>query len=187
MRNRPVRGRPTLGLRVTAGTQKVYDQLHARTTVSPRVAMATRMYATGAAPTKKAAAEAMGLSPQSLYIASTKSPAVQKIMDDTTQEVSAKAISISALLTQLSRRAVETIAGLMDESEDETIRLKAAQDLADRGPETSKIQRHQVESFTLHGKDVDRLAAAMLEGHSIESLKGEVQGDYEQVSVTIID
>ncbi len=181
------RGRPRIdGISLAPSTQHVYDNLEARKVISPRITHALRLYASGAVPTKKAAAEAMGLSPQTLYIASTKSPAAQGIHSKTMSAIEEKTVSMSALLATLSRKAVEQIGFMMENSDSEAIRLKAAIDLADRGPESSKIQKHQVESFTLTGKDVESLAAAMMESGRIESLRSKVEANFEQVSTQII-
>lgn len=134
--------------------------------LSPRIRMALRMYANAAVPTLQAAAEAVGISYVHLTLMA-KSPAGQEFMANAHEIISQKAIETNVLIQQLGRRALEVIAGQMEDASSEALRLKAAIDLADRSPETSKIQRHQVESFTLDGKDAKAIAEALVQGRSV--------------------
>ena len=65
-------------------------------------------------------------------------------------------------MTELGRKAVQKLAHLMEWSGQEAIQLRAAIDLADRSPETQKVQKHQVESFSLSGKDAKEIAVEVI-------------------------
>lgn len=168
----------------TPKTQAVYDRLKRRTDNTPRVRHALRLYVTGAVPTKKAAALAVGLKPISLYqsiMPSLGDTHNTKFMETLDQNIQEKAINVGVLLDRLSVEALDTINHIRTQGSSEALRLKAAIDLADRGSRTGKIQKHQVESFTLNGRDVEALQAAMLESGRVTALHGEVQGNFEKV------
>ena len=148
---------------------------------------AARLYASGVVPTKKAAALALGLKPVSFYQATSKtmgSPLLLDTINNTTQQVAERTVDVGALLARLSVEAIGTIDHIRRNGTSEDIRLKAAIDLADRGPQTSKVQKHQVESFTLDGKDVEAIRRAMVESIQVAQLTESVAGHFEQVSTT---
>lgn len=184
MYGRRAAGRPRMGVNLQPSSQKVYDRLHSRTQLTPRVAHAARLYASGAMPTKKAAALAVGLKPTTLYATTGRasgSPLAQSLMEDVQTQVHERAIDVGALLHRLSVEAISTIDHVRRNGTTEDIRLKAAIDLADRGPQTSKVQKMQVESFTLAGKDVDAIRQAMAESVRVQQLHADVTGDFEQL------
>lgn len=74
-----------------------------------------------------------------------------------------------SLISALGMRAAQVVGGLMEDASSESIRLKAAQDIMDRDPELSKVQKHQVESFTLGNKDAKEIAAALVSASSVHS------------------
>jgi len=134
---------------------------------SPRVKLAAQLYATGAAPTKKVASEMAGLHPNYLTML-RDNPAVQDIISGTQTRVSDEAVSASALVQTLAAEAIETIAKIMRSSGSEALKLKAAVDLADRAPETSKVQKHAVASFSLNSVDAKDLARALVEAAGVK-------------------
>jgi len=71
-------------------------------------------------------------------------------------------VDISPIIQELGRRALAKLNSLMDEGKQE-VQLRAAIDLADRSPETSKTQKIDVHSMTLTGQDVAALAKALVE------------------------
>lgn len=144
--------------------------------LSPRVRLAARLYATAAAPTKREASKMAGLHPSYLTMLTGKSEKVRQLVNDTDALIQDETVSSSVILQRLGRDAIAKISQLMHESQSEGLQLKAAIDLADRSPETSKTQKVQLESFNLDGKDVQALAAAMVEA-------AEVQGRYAAVGV----
>lgn len=171
----------------THGTQVEYERRAKRTSLSPRVEHALRLYSMGTAPTKKKAAEMVGLTPASLYGmtgAFNGNNLARRFLEDTSAQIHERAVDVGALLHRLSLEAIGTIDHIRKNGTTEDIRLKASIDLADRGPQTGKIQKHQVESFTLAGKDVENIRRAMLEGADVQSLYGEVAQDFEQVTTT---
>lgn len=137
---------------------------------TPRAKLAARLYATGAAKTKSEAAKMAGLSPSYLYVLSCRSGSeeVKRIMSDVDEMIQDETIATSVIIRELGRKAIGHIARSMT-SDNEHVALKAAIDLADRSPETSKTQKIQVESFSLDGKDVEALTRAMLEAANVSS------------------
>jgi hypothetical protein len=162
-------------------TLKTYEQLQNREELSPRVKMALRMYAHGAVRTLEQAAEATGISYQ--YLSTVKNfPIGKKFMNAIDEKLSDKSIQTSAIISELGRKAIGKIAGIMEDGEKEEHRLKAAIDLADRAPETSKIQKHQVEAFTLSGKDALALATALTQSQQVrEHYTSVAAGNYDKV------
>lgn len=123
--------------------------------------MGLRLYAHTAVPTIREAAFAVGVHP--IYLGNmARTVAGQAFMKSAHEAINNTALSTNQLIERLSRRAVEVIGGLMEDSGSESIRLKAATDLADRGSETSKIQKHQVESFTLGAEDARVIAESLV-------------------------
>lgn len=139
--------------------------------LSPRVRLAARLYGTAVCKTKKEASIAAGLHPNYLTLltgAASGSEKVRNLINDIDTVINDESISTSVLLQKLGRKAIGAIARSM-ESDNEHVALKAAIDLADRSPETSKTQKVSLESFTLDGADVKALAAAMVESAKVAS------------------
>lgn len=90
-----------------------------------------------------------------------------KFMQSAHDHINNTALQTNELIEKLSRRAIEVIGTTMEDASSEALRLKAAIDLADRGPETSKIQKHQVESFSLTSEDARAIAESMVQAASI--------------------
>lgn len=122
--------------------------------MTPREELAVRLFHTGAAKTKAEAMRAVGIStwPEGADVMG------RKIADALDQRF----MDTGMLLRVLGREGLETIADTMrDPGAGPALRLKAAIDLADRGPETSKIQRHTVMSAQFSGDDLRALADAI--------------------------
>lgn len=162
-------------------TRRVYDMLQ-RADLNPRVRMALRMYAFGACKTLTEAAEVCGLSVGYLSL-KKNSPAGEKYMEKAQQILDDKTASTSQIIDRLGRRAIEVIADRMEKTDDPRLQLRAAIDLADRAPDTSKIQKVQVESFTLAGKDAKALAEALVAGKSVSEMFGHLrEGNLDKVT-----
>lgn len=162
-------------------TQASYDSIAERE-LRPRVRMALRMYALAAVPTLSAAAEATGLALGYLSLMAN-SPAGKEYMQTVQQILDEKAISTTDLINKLGRRAIEIIGGLAEDGSSPSIQLKAAIDLADRSPETSKTTKVQVDSFSLSGKDARLLAESIVQGRSVHERFGtEVLGNVDRVT-----
>jgi hypothetical protein len=132
---------------------------------SPRVRMAARLYATGACKTKKEASALAGLHPNYLTMLTGQaigSEPVKRLVNDLTEMLDDETVATSVIIHKLGRQAIKRISQLMY-SDSEHISLKAAQDLADRAPDTSKTQKVSIDSFTLSGQDAKELAAALVE------------------------
>lgn len=158
------------------------DQI-ARIVPTTRVRNAIRALVTGAVRTKRDAAKLAQMHPVYFQILCRKNPYVQHIIREYQREMDASAISASALIQKLQIEAVKTIEEIMNSSSSQALRLRAAIDLADRGPETSKVQRHQIETFSIAESDAANIRSAMLESAKMRRLEMEVQEDYEKVTV----
>jgi hypothetical protein len=132
--------------------------------LSPRVKLAARLYATGVVKTKKEAALAAGLSKDVLYQLRHE-PKVNDLIRKVDQELEANIISTADVLKILGRKAIMVTADIMtSDTVKDDVRLKAAQDLADRSPETSKTLKIQAESsLTISDEAADLIRAAMME------------------------
>lgn len=130
---------------------------------SPRVVAAATLYGSGAVGTKKEASEAAGLHPNYLtMLTAAGNPEVNRIITESQRLVLDEAQSMSSVMQHLGRKAIAQIAGLMESSASERIRLEAAKDLADRTPTTAKTQSHTITSFSLNGDDAREIAAALV-------------------------
>lgn len=154
--------------------------------VSARVRHAARMVATGIA-NKREAADACGVSPSYFYVASSPKNGkeeVLELMDDVEQAMASRTMDTAKAMEIMGREALVFIRGTMLESDNEAIALKAAIDLADRSPDTSKIQKHQVESVHMSAQDAKDLAKALVEGRRVHlQFADAVAGDYVRVPV----
>lgn len=90
-------------------------------------------------------------------------------MNSVDQAIEEKTIDMAELLKRLGREAVLKTATLMRSAGSENIQLAAARDLADRSTETSKIQKIQVEPFTLDPDAGKALAAALVEAAQVQT------------------
>lgn len=156
----------------------------------PRVRMAARLYASGAVPTKLAAAQAVGLTPQyfaNLTSPSVANPEVTAIIGEVDQAIHNKSITLSAVIAVMARRAAGRLNQLI-ESPNEHVALKASADILDRNPETSKMQRHAVASFSLDSADAKELATALVAGAKVKERYAEVAaGDFVKVKLEVED
>lgn len=144
--------------------------------------MAARLYATGAAPTKKAAAEAVGIHPVWFTLLTNHNEETKRLVDNVDQQIEDQSVEMSTVLRTVGREAIKRIRQLMVGSTRDDIALKAAVDLADRNPETSKIQRHEVASVHMGPAEAKELAAALVEGARVrERYVADVQGDFIRV------
>lgn len=176
---------------------KVDNMLHPRTgrqllqhehrdkPLTPRIRLATRLYATGVAKTKAQAAEMAGLAPSTFYITSVTENQVTDLMNKIDRELEDEHLDMGRLLKQVGRRAVRHIAWTMESDEvKHEVRLKAAQDLADRSPETSKSTNINLGlNAGLTDTQVASLRDAMLEAAAMkEKFASAAQGNYVTVS-----
>jgi predicted nucleotide-binding protein len=163
----------------------VYAQLNAREVedLSPRVRMALRLYVHGVVKTQIEAARIAGLS-NAYFCQVVNSPAGQTYMKSAHNIIEENAHDVNALIKRLSHRAIEVIGGLMEDASKEDIRLRAAQDIADRGDETAKIQKHQVETFTLSGADARAIAESMVQAAAVRERFKELKVEnFDHVNV----
>lgn len=172
--------RPRSMEELAESTKHIYGLLQ-RADLNPRVRMALRMYAFGACKTITEAADVCGLS-TSWLSQKKNSPAGKAYMEAAQQILDDKTANTSQVLDRLGRRALGVIGGLMESSKDERIQLRAATDLADRSPTYSKVQKMQVESFTLGSRDAKAIAEALVAGKSVnEQFKEIAAGDFDRV------
>ena len=162
-------------------TIRAREYTASRTRLSPRMSLGLKLYGSGAVKTLKQAAEMVNCHPVSLRLAA-QSPAGQEVMATAHSIIADKALSASELVKKLSRRMVELQATIAEDSPNEGLRLKAAQDLLDRNPETSKTQRIQAEVLSINGKDAQAIAAAMVEAAKVKAQFADATvGDYVKV------
>jgi hypothetical protein len=100
-------------------------------------------------------------------------------------QMDAGSVNMSVAIQELGRKGLVKIAQMMesDEVKDE-LRLRAAMDLADRSPETSKTSKLSIEGdITLREGDAQRLIQALVEASEADSkFAHEVSsGDYIKV------
>lgn len=138
----------------------------------PATKQALRLYATGAVKTLAEAARATGIAPGTAYVAHASATGRREVARVDNNQVE-KAVNVSQLIASLSTKAVEKVATLMEKGSSEGIQLRAAQDLLDRNPETSKTQKVQVSDLTMQDKDAKLLAAAMVEAAKLRALHAE--------------
>lgn len=161
-----------------ASTARVYEAIRRREKLSPRVKHALRLVASGAA-NQNEAARAFGLNPAYLSVVKNQSPEADRIMSEMDQQIGEKAVDTSAILRALGRKALAKVGSLMSFAEKEEIQLKAAQDILDRNPETSKVQRHQDITPSIDPAAARILAAALVEGAKVLNDHGEIAaGDF---------
>lgn len=153
--------------------------------ISPRVNNAIRLYASGAVKSKSEAARLAGLDARTLSVLN-RNPLVIAAIAKINAEIDAGTINMAEAIRRLGQQGVAKIANLMVTSQREDIQFKAAQDLADRSPETAKTQKVSLEAdITLPASTVADLAKALLEQASRkEKYIAAAQGDYIKVNET---
>ena len=129
--------------------------------------MALRMYANGACKTLSEAADLCDVS--LAYLSMVKNaPIGDAYMNESQRILDEKAANWSQCINALGRRAVAIIADKMEDDANPKLQLQAAIDIADRAPETSKVQKMQIESFTLGEKSAKDIAAALVAASRVE-------------------
>ena len=160
-------------------TRNNYEYARRRRTLSPRIRRAIELYETAACPTKKAAAEAVGLDKASLYIAARNSPVAQEYAQALSGSVRDRVVDLSAVIERVSEKALEKIEHLIDNAGKEDVQLRASQDILDRNPKTSKTSRVTVDKLSLTGRDVEALMRALKDGPSLKAeFPAAAIGDY---------
>lgn len=147
----------------------------------PKTKMALKLYVSGAVRTQREAAEIAGVSACTVSNA-RRSAAGQAFEKHFDTQVAEKAMSLSAVIARLSVKALAVMEDQIDNGSTEDVQFKAAKDILDRNPETSKTNKVQVESFTLGNKDAKEIAAALTEGAALRRFDSEVaEGDFVRV------
>lgn len=148
---------------------------------TPRTKMAMKLYATGAVRTQKEAAEIAGIHPTYLSIVKN-TPTGERYFEQTDSQIQERAVSLSAVIAKLSEKALKVMEEQIKNGSTEEVKFKAAKDILDRNPETSKMNKVQVEAFTLSGRDAKEIAAALAEGRALTALDEQVaEGDFVKV------
>lgn len=150
--------------------------------LKPSVKMGLQLYAQGGCKTLREASTAMGFHPNYLTIVAG-TPAGKAFMESAHEIIAREITNKQSLISALGMRAAQVVGGLMEDASSESIRLKAAQDIMDRDPELSKVQKHQVESFTLGNKDAREIAAALVSASSVqERYKDLTTNDFNKLA-----
>jgi hypothetical protein len=153
--------------------------------LTPRVKLAARLYATGVAKTKRQAAQMAGLSESVFYITSISEPKVSELIAQIDREMESDQINMGKLIQKLGRRAVRNVAQIMENPQvKDEVRLKAAQDLADRSPETSKVLNiHATIAAPISDEQFELMRKAMLESESAKAQFADAaKGNYVTVN-----
>lgn len=152
--------------------------------ISPRVRLAAKYYNSGIAKTLGEAARLAGLHPGTLYAMNISgNEEFNRISAQAAKNADIATGDISAVLQRLGRNALITIEELRAKSDSESIKLKAAIDLADRSPETSKVQKTASLGITLEGKDIAELTRSLVEAAKVQNeFIGVTTGDYVKVT-----
>jgi hypothetical protein len=147
---------------------------------------ATRLYESGAVRTKAEAADAVGLSRGAMYVMTSPkvdNPHLKQLREEIDGAIADRTIDMSVVLALLGRRALTVINEVMEESDSDGLRLKAAQDLADRSPETSKTIKAAVANVNISGADAKELASALVRSARVKEKYAHVaEGDFVRVN-----
>jgi methanogenic corrinoid protein MtbC1 len=153
--------------------------------LNPRVKTALRLHTVGAVKTVKEASRIAGIDRHYMSQLRCRSPLVKAYVKKLEDDIDAGAVNMSSTMQELGRRGVQRIAELMESDEvKDDLRLRAAIDLADRSPETSKTNKLSIESdLTLREGDAKALIAALVEAAQVtQEFRKEVEvGDYVKV------
>jgi hypothetical protein len=152
--------------------------------IGPRHKMALRLWVTGAVRTQGEAAKAVGS--HYGYLSLLKmNPKMQEYIRRLEREIDEKSVNMSQVMQELGRKGVQRIAQMMEsEQVRDELRFRAAQDLADRSPETSKTNKLSIEGdLTLRSADAQQLMKALVEAAEVErEFRKDVEsGDYIKV------
>ncbi len=147
----------------------------------PRLRMAARLYATGAVKTKRAAAIAVGVTPEYFTTMSTENAEIANLIGEVDRQINDGSIELSKVIALIARRAARKMNELIGSGNDH-IALKASSDILDRNPETSKTVKATITSFHIDGQDAKELAAAMVQAAKVkEQFRSIVVGDFVRV------
>lgn len=152
---------------------------------TPKTRHALRLVAAGVH-TAREASRLIGRNPG--YITNLKkvNPHVRAYLKKLEDDIDAGTVNMSVAMQELGRKGIVMIARMMEAEgvvKDE-LRLKAAMDLADRSPETSKTSKISVEGdLTLRQGDAAALMSALVEAaEASRTYRAEVsQGDYVKI------
>lgn len=164
------------------------DNPLARVRPSVPVRNALRLYVSGACKTKREASAAAGLHPNYLTMLTgpNGSPEVKNLMAEYEAQLHDKTLDMSSIMTYLGRKAaIKT--GMLIDSPNERIALDASKELMDRSPETQKTQRLQVDSFSLDGKDVAALVAALNESAASKADYQHAAAGIQEITIDNFD
>jgi hypothetical protein len=136
----------------------------------------------------KAAGAAVGVTAQALSDALRHSPLAIAYAEQLQSAIHTKVVDLSAVIERMSAKAVARIGMLIDTASKEDVQLRAAQDILDRNPATSKTRRVAIESLSLTGKDVMALTQAIVSGAGLrEEFDAAAVGDYTPGIETVND
>lgn len=169
-----------MGSRAVRRRQEIFRSIKP----GPRAQMAARLYASGAVPSKRAACEAVGLSPNYLTVLDSAGNEVTgRIEDEVQRAISDETVSLSRVIALMSRKAAKRMGELVD-SQNEHVAVKASSDLLDRNPESSKTFKASITSFSLDKMDVKELAASLVAAARLkEKFSSVAAGDFVKVEV----
>lgn len=154
---------------------------------SPRLKTAIRLHATGAAKSKKQAAEMAGISYGQMAVMTAPSAGNEKVSnlyENVDQLLNDKAIDLSTLKRRLAEEGLRTAGRLMVHSGKDEVQLRAALELMDRHEDTARITKTQIEAPKITEGDAKLLAEALVQAAEARRRHMHVAvGDYVKVDV----
>lgn len=117
-----------------------------------------------------------GIHPQYFIALTNESKPVRDMLNKIQAMIDDETVDESVIIKKLGRHAIGKLAELM-ESNSEAIALKAAQDLADRAPATSKTHKIEMHGLMIGSGDAKELARALVEASQPSPLFHQVVKD----------
>jgi len=153
--------------------------------LTPRVKLAIRLYHSGLCKTLKEAALKTGIHPSVIYTLNNHDLQVASLAAQVQKELEDETIDTARIVKRLGRKALGIVAEIAEGTQNPVaVRLKAAQDLADRSPETSKVINVNARVETpLSEEQVATLRRGMIEAAAMrDKFAQAAQGSYVTVS-----
>jgi hypothetical protein len=142
------------------------------------------LYESGTVKTKSEALKTVGLSSTALW-AAEQSPAGTAYVETMTQIVRDRVIDINLLIDKMTRRAVEIVGDLAENAGKDDVRLRAAQDILDRGSRTAKVHKAQVAIAKITDTQAQNLAEALVASAEMrKQMAGQEIGVYDGSQIT---
>lgn len=111
----------------------------------------------------------------------------KRLVNDLDQRIEDESVEMSGLLRTLGREALVRVRELSKQSEDLNVAVRAAIDLADRSPETAKIQKIQDVTPRIGRDEAKLLASVLVEAARVnQRFKDEVKDGLVRIEATSV-